>query len=58
MGSRWTGEQVLALAPGASSVSAGRKLGVAGPWSGTGATGDPAAVWGECRGQRHDAVPT
>ncbi|MDI5965859.1 SWIM zinc finger family protein [Streptantibioticus silvisoli] len=51
---RWSPEQVLALAPDAASNKAGAKLGVPGPWSGTGTS--PAAggagpwVWGECRG--------
>ena len=41
---------MLALAPDASSVAAGRKLAAAGPWSGAGACPDPAVVWGECQG--------
>ena len=47
-GERWTTEQVLALAPDAASRKAGSKLGVAGPWSGTGSSG--GAVWGVCKG--------
>ncbi|MFJ2443144.1 SWIM zinc finger family protein [Streptomyces sp. NPDC087658] len=48
-GVRWTTDQVLALAPDAASRTAGTKLGVAGPWSETGA-GSAGAVWGLCRG--------
>ncbi|MGW2949647.1 SWIM zinc finger family protein [Streptomyces eurythermus] len=47
-GVRRTGEQVLALAPDAASRKAGSKLGVAGPWSGTGS--GEGAVWGLCKG--------
>lgn len=48
-GVRWTAEQVLALAPDAASRKAGSKLGVAGPWSGTGGS-DEGTVWGLCKG--------
>ncbi|MFK0114793.1 SWIM zinc finger family protein [Streptomyces sp. NPDC090994] len=48
-GERWTADQVLALAPDASSRKAGGKLGTAGPWSGAGCT-DEGAVWGLCKG--------
>ncbi|MER7519966.1 SWIM zinc finger family protein [Streptomyces sp. NPDC126499] len=48
-GVRWTADQVLALAPDDASRRAGGKLGVAGPWSGTGC-GGRGAVWGLCRG--------
>ncbi|MGV9319331.1 SWIM zinc finger family protein [Streptomyces sp. NPDC003660] len=48
-GVRPTAEQVLALAPDASSRKAGSKLGVAGPWSGAG-SGQEGAVWGLCKG--------
>lgn len=48
MGTRWTTEQVLSLAPDASSVSAGRKLASPTPWSDTGAQG--SLVWGLCKG--------
>jgi SWIM zinc finger len=49
---RWSREQVLALAPDASAQSGAQRVGVPGPWSGTGlqTSGDDAAVWGECRG--------
>ncbi|WP_030600951.1 SWIM zinc finger family protein [Streptomyces achromogenes] len=47
-GVRWTAEQVLALAPDAASRKAGSKLGVAGPWSGTGS--GEGTVWGLCKG--------
>ncbi|GAA2414146.1 SWIM zinc finger family protein [Streptomyces glaucosporus] len=46
--SRWTAEQVLALAPDAASRKAAAGLAAPGPWSGAGA-GD-GAVWGLCRG--------
>lgn len=46
--SRWTEEQVLAAAPDASSIAAGRKLAVPGPWSETGA--NEVLVWGKCQG--------
>ncbi|MFI9391030.1 SWIM zinc finger domain-containing protein [Streptomyces bauhiniae] len=48
-GVRRTAEQVLDLAPDASSRKAGSKLGVAGPWSGAG-SGREGAVWGLCKG--------
>ncbi|MFD9034079.1 SWIM zinc finger family protein [Streptomyces sp. NPDC059567] len=48
-GVRWTADQVLALAPDDASRRAGSKLGTAGPWSGTGGSGE-GAVWGLCRG--------
>ncbi|MEU4208501.1 SWIM zinc finger family protein [Streptomyces sp. NPDC026206] len=55
-GERWTAEQVLAMAPDASSRKAGAKLAAPGPWSGAGtdggglADGGAGAVWGECAG--------
>ncbi|MFJ9716637.1 SWIM zinc finger family protein [Streptomyces sp. NPDC101213] len=48
-GVRWTVDQVLALTPDAGSRKAGSKLGAAGPWSGTGCSGE-GAVWGLCGG--------
>ncbi|MFD3456533.1 SWIM zinc finger domain-containing protein [Streptomyces sp. NPDC058691] len=45
---RWTADQVLALAPDASSRKAGTGLAAAARWSGTGTTG--TAVWGLCAG--------
>ncbi|MDO9396566.1 MAG: SWIM zinc finger family protein, partial [Herbiconiux sp.] len=48
MSSRWTAEQVIGLAPDASSVAAGRKLASPAAWSGTGCT--PTAVWGSAKG--------
>ncbi|MFJ4850542.1 SWIM zinc finger family protein [Streptomyces sp. NPDC088733] len=45
---RWTADQVLALAPDASSRKAGTGLAAAARWSGTG-TSD-TAVWGLCAG--------
>ncbi|MFD9976996.1 SWIM zinc finger family protein [Streptomyces sp. NPDC059017] len=48
-GVRWTVEQVLALAPDATSRKAGGELGATAPWSGTGSSGT-GAVWGLCKG--------
>ncbi|GGV57684.1 hypothetical protein GCM10010277_59850 [Streptomyces longisporoflavus] len=48
-GARWTADQVLALAPDAPSRKAGSKLGVAGPWSEAGSSGE-GTVWGLCKG--------
>ncbi|SDC73136.1 SWIM zinc finger family protein [Streptomyces prasinopilosus] len=48
-GVRWTADQVLALAPDTASRRAGSGLGSAGPWSGTGSSGE-GAVWGLCEG--------
>ncbi|WP_329083705.1 SWIM zinc finger family protein [Streptosporangium sp. NBC_01469] len=45
---RWNQDQVLALAPDASSQKAARGISSPGKWSGAGATAD--AVWGECAG--------
>ncbi|MDX3071890.1 SWIM zinc finger family protein [Streptomyces sp. MI02-7b] len=45
---RWTADQVLALAPDASSRKAGTGLAAAARWSGTGTSG--TAVWGLCAG--------
>lgn len=45
---RWNRDQVLALAPDASSQKAARGVSSPGKWSGSGATAD--AVWGECVG--------
>ncbi|WP_329313474.1 SWIM zinc finger family protein [Streptomyces sp. NBC_01262] len=45
---RWTADQVLALAPDASSRKAGARLAAPAPWSGTGTSG--SAVWGLCAG--------
>ncbi|MFJ9103900.1 SWIM zinc finger family protein [Streptomyces sp. NPDC102405] len=48
-GVRWTADQVLALAPDASSRKAGSKLGAAGPWSEAGSS-EEGTVWGLCKG--------
>ncbi|MCX4669347.1 SWIM zinc finger family protein [Streptomyces sp. NBC_01381] len=48
-GVRWTADQVLALAPDAPSRKAGSRLGIAGPWSEAGSSGE-GAVWGLCKG--------
>ncbi|NML50465.1 SWIM zinc finger family protein [Streptomyces sp. R302] len=47
-GTRWTAEQVRALAPDEVSRRAGGALGTAGPWSGAG--GRDGVVWGQCAG--------
>ncbi|MEU6741743.1 SWIM zinc finger family protein [Streptosporangium sandarakinum] len=48
MTERWNRDQVLALAPDASSQKAAQGVSSPGKWSGAGATAD--ALWGECRG--------
>lgn len=53
---RWTADQVLALAPDASSSKAGAKLAAPAPWSGTGTAG--SAVWGLCAGSGSDPYRT
>ncbi|MFC4056983.1 SWIM zinc finger domain-containing protein [Planomonospora corallina] len=45
---RWNRDQVLALAPDASSQKAAQGVSSPGKWSGSGVTAD--AVWGECKG--------
>ncbi|WP_326823964.1 SWIM zinc finger family protein [Streptosporangium sp. NBC_01756] len=45
---RWNRDQVLALAPDASSGKAAQKVSSPGKWSGIGVTAD--ALWGECKG--------
>jgi hypothetical protein len=46
----WSADQVLALAPDTSSATAGRKLAAPGPWTSTGTSESPAALWGLCAG--------
>ncbi|MFF1656345.1 SWIM zinc finger family protein [Streptomyces sp. NPDC058255] len=46
---RWTADQVLALAPDATSRKAGSELGAAGPWSEAGSS-EEGTAWGLCRG--------
>ncbi len=57
LGVRWTAGQVLALAPDTASRAAGSRLGVAGPWSGTGWS-DEGVVWGRCEGPDGTAYRT
>ncbi|ACZ89189.1 SWIM zinc finger family protein [Streptosporangium roseum] len=45
---RWNRDQVLALAPDASSQKAAQGVSSPGKWSGAGVTAD--ALWGECKG--------
>ncbi|GIH99250.1 SWIM zinc finger family protein [Planobispora takensis] len=45
---RWNRDQVLALAPDASSQKAAHGVSSPAKWSGTGVTAE--AVWGECKG--------
>ena len=45
---RWTPQQVAALAPDTSSLAAARRLARPGPWSDTGST--DTLVWGKCQG--------
>ena len=47
---RWSTEQVHALAPDPSSLSAARKLATGGGWSQEGCGGNPLSVWGLCKG--------
>lgn len=44
----WTSEQILALAPDASSAKAGKDLATARKWVSLGCT--EQAAWGECQG--------
>lgn len=44
----WTEEQVVAAAPDAASVAAGRKLATPAPWVESGLTG--SLLWGACQG--------
>ena len=44
----YTEDQIIALAPDAASVSAGKGLATAAKWVSYGA--DEAAIWGECKG--------
>lgn len=48
-GVRWTSDQVLALAPDATSRTAGERLGLPGFWSAAGSS-ETGAVWGLCKG--------
>lgn len=48
MGSRWTVEHVLGLAPDSASAKAARTLAVPGTWSALGST--ETLVWGKCQG--------
>lgn len=50
--SRWSAEQVLALAPDSASVAAGRKLAAARDWPSQGC--DERAVWGLAQGSGKD----
>ncbi|MFD1500863.1 SWIM zinc finger family protein, partial [Streptosporangium lutulentum] len=45
---RWNRDQVLALAPDASSQKAAQGVSSPGKWSGIGSAAD--SVWGECKG--------
>ncbi|GGL08482.1 SWIM zinc finger family protein [Nocardia jinanensis] len=54
MTQRWTENQVTALAPDTSSLTAARKL--AGKWSGTGWSG--TALWGLCKGSGNTPYQT
>jgi len=46
----WSAEQVLALAPDASSGKAARALATPSSWRETGHSAEPLAVWGLCKG--------
>jgi hypothetical protein len=49
---RWSPEQIMALAPDASSQKAARGLASPGRWTGTGwqPDGEPPSIWGLCAG--------
>jgi len=53
---RWTVEQVVAVAPGPHSVAAAEPLAVASRWSTTGS--DERALWGRCRGSGAEPYET
>jgi hypothetical protein len=52
----WSSEQVMAVAPDASSIAAARKLAGPAPWSDLGA--DDTAVWGACKGSGKNPYQT
>jgi hypothetical protein len=54
---RWTTEQIIALAPDASSAKAGRDLASPRKWLSLGHHADRAA-WGECQGSAKDPYQT
>ncbi|MFF4237457.1 SWIM zinc finger family protein [Actinomadura geliboluensis] len=56
MRERWAREQVLGLAPDASSAKAAGGVAKPAKWAGTGCDGE--AVWGECQGSGKSAYRT
>ena len=56
LASGWTAEQVLALAPDASSAKSGRELAAARKWLALGSDGQ--AAWGECQGSAKEPYQT
>lgn len=58
MTSPWRAEVVLSLAPDASSAAAGRRQSSPAPWSGTGVSASPPAVWGLCKGSGKNPYQT
>jgi len=56
MSTTWTTEQILALAPDASSAKSGKELANARKWVRTGRKDD--ALWGECQGSGKDPYQT
>ncbi|WP_312879568.1 SWIM zinc finger family protein [Actinomadura luteofluorescens] len=56
MTDRWSREQVLGLAPDASSARAAGGVAKPAKWAATGC--DDEAVWGECRGSGKSAYRT
>src|SRR5262245_41931014 len=53
---RWTVEQVVAVAPNPQSVAAAEPLAIPARWSTTG--GDERALWGRCRGSGAEPYET
>jgi SWIM zinc finger len=54
----WSADQVLALAPDASSQKAARSLASPGSWPERGSAADPPSLWGLCRGSGSNPYQT
>jgi len=54
----WSAEQVLALAPDASSAKAARALATPSPWRETGHSAEPFTLWGLCQGSGREPYQT
>ncbi len=55
---RWSADQVQAVAPDASSLASARKLAGSGDFSGCGVSGDPPSLWGLCQGSGKNPYQT